>query len=543
MIFASSGNASIQFSLVSSYNLPMQQSVLDDLVQASTRLSAESDFRKLVSVLVEQSADHSRSDLTCLYVYQNPDASTGALRLIYRRGLRDVPDRLAGGSELMEFLEECGEAVVLLERNMSPFSDLFLAEGMNSGIVLPVRAGTRGIGALFLNSREERHYGNERFRYLDAITRLAGGLLENARLIKELKDHLARIEAMERYQESIFQSMTNLLVTTDAKGNIRYYNGAAAEAFSLSPSDVSKPLGARFESSLGKRVLKAIDRARKEGRESAGLEGIFKRPDREDMDYSLNITPLLGPKGGKEGATLLFSDQTRERALKARAETAVEQRRVIKDMFARYLSHDLVKTLTDNPEMVKPGGDKKTATVFFADITGYTAFSEGKDPAYIIEVLNGFFNEAVELVIGNHGYIDKFIGDCIMAAWGVPMQTEEADAVLAVTTALKIHELVRSPKRSFFKGAASKLKIAIGMASGPLVAGNVGSSRRMDYTVLGDTVNTAARLESVAGAEEVIITRDTRNLIGDRFQIEERPPVKVKGKERPLEIFNVKGFK
>jgi class 3 adenylate cyclase len=196
----------------------------------------------------------------------------------------------------------------------------------------------------------------------------------------------------------------------------------------------------------------------------------------------------------------------------------------------------------ENPELVKPGGDKKTATVFFADITGYTAFSEGKDPQYIIGVLNEFFNEAVEIVINNNGYIDKFIGDCIMAAWGVPMKTEAEDAILAVTSALQIHELVRSAKRSFFRGEASKLKISVGMSSGPLVAGNVGSSRRMDYTVLGDTVNTAARLESVAVAEEIIITQFTRDLIGDRFKLEERKPVKVKGKEKPLVIFNVKGF-
>ncbi len=86
------------------------------------------------------------------------------------------------------------------------------------------------------------------------------------------------------------------------------------------------------------------------------------------------------------------------------------------------------------------------------------------------------------------------------------------------------------------------MKISVGMSSGPLVAGNVGSSRRMDYTVLGDTVNTAARLEGVAVAEEIIITQSTRDLIGNRFKLEERKPVKVKGKDKPLVIFNVKGF-
>jgi len=517
--------------------------VLDELVRASGRLSAESDFRSLVSVLVEQSADHSRSDLACLYIYDDPEAGTGSLKLIYRRGLRNVPKSIPEGTELMEFLEECGEAVVLLERGSPSFDGLYLADGMNSGIVLPVKAGKRRVGALFLNSRYERHYGNERFRYLDSLTRLAGGLLENARLMKELKDYLAKIEELERYQKSIFQSMTNLLITTDREGRIRYFNRAAEETFSLSDQDVGADFSDRFGSGLGKKMLKTIDEARSSNREYAGLEGIYQRDkDAEDVDYALNIAPLTRLRGAHDGLTLLFTDQTRERELKAEAEMATEQRRHIKDMFARYLSQDLVKSLTDNPDLVKPGGDKKTATVFFADITGYTAFSEGKDPAYIIDVLNAFFNEAVELVIDNHGYIDKFIGDCIMAAWGVPMKTEEQDAIQAVTTALQIHELVRSKDRTFFKGDASKLKISIGMASGPLVAGNVGSNRRMYYTVLGDTVNTAARLEGVATAEEVIITQATRDLLGDRFKLEERKPVKVKGKDKPLVIFNVKGI-
>ena len=526
------------------YNKSMvQDSVLNELVRASSRLTGESSFKGLVSVLVEQSADYSRSDLACLYTYTDPETSSGSLKLIYRRGVRDVPGWLSEGLELVDFLEECGEAVVLLSRKSSPFEGLFLSPAMKSGVALPVKSGKRRIGVLILNSREENHYGNKKFRYLDSLNRLAGGLLDNARLMKELKEHLKKINSLERYQESIFRSMTNLLITTDEEGRIQYFNQSSRDTFSLSDDDVGKRFSDVFGSGLEKRTLATIDKAGKKGEEYAGIEGIFKKPgSEEDIDYALNIAPLLGVKGRKEGITLLFTDQTRERNLKAKAEVAVEQRRKIKDMFSRYLSTDIVKSLTENPEMVKLGGDKKTATVFFADITGYTSFSEGKDPEYIIEVLNGFFSEAVEVVISNNGYIDKFIGDCIMAAWGVPMKSEEEDAVMAVTSALQIHELVRSRDRTFFKGNASKLKISIGMSSGPLVAGNIGSKRRMEYTVLGDTVNTAARLESVASAEEVIITRATRDLIGDHFKLEERKPVMVKGKEKPLEIFNVKGI-
>jgi adenylate cyclase len=166
---------------------------------------------------------------------------------------------------------------------------------------------------------------------------------------------------------------------------------------------------------------------------------------------------------------------------------------VVKDMFSRYLSKEVVANLVKEPEKARLGGDKKNCTLFFADIRGYTSFSEGKTPEYIVEVLNGYFSQAVEVVIKHNGFIDKFIGDCIMAVWGVPMFTEEQDAKSAVQCALEIQELVKSKDRTFFTGQAKHLQVGFGMHSGPLVAGNLGSDQRMDYSVIGDTVNIAAR--------------------------------------------------
>ena len=238
---------------------------------------------------------------------------------------------------------------------------------------------------------------------------------------------------------------------------------------------------------------------------------------------------------------MLFTDQTREKKLQKKVNVIVEERRLIKDMFSRYLSSEIVKQLTDSPDVVKLGGDKKNATVFFADIRGYTSFSEGKNPELLVEILNEFFSEAVEIIVKYHGYIDKFIGDCIMAVWGVPLQSEEKDAVMAVNCAYEIQQLVNSRQRKFFQGIASNLKIGIGIHTGPIVVGNIGSSRRMNYTVIGDTVNVAARMEGVAGAGEIVITQKTRDYLGNSFKLSERDPVKVKGKSMPIAIYDVLG--
>ncbi len=513
--------------------------IMDELVRAGSRLSHQQNFNDLVSVLVEQAIDISLSDMACLFLKTDHDQTESDYKLVYRRGNFASPVIIGSQSETIHFLTECREAVVIIEREPSPFADIFLNSQMQSAIALPLLTSRGNLGVLILNDKKSGFYNREKFSFLDAFCKLAGGILQNARLYQELKDYLKRIEEIERYQENIFSSMTNLLITTDKEGRMQYYNAAAAIGAGLTDEDMGSKLQDYFKDRLGIKILETIKKSREEMREYLGIEGILKGKDKKDIDFSLNLSPLKSKRGNGEGITLLFTDQSREQELQQEMTKVVEERRIIKDMFSRYLSVELVQQLVDQPDLVNPFGAKKDATIFFADIRGYTSFSEGQDPAYIIEILNAYFSEAVEIVIRNQGYIDKFIGDCIMAAWGVPMQTEEQDAINAVTCALEIQKLVGSKTRNFFTGKAAALKIGIGIHSGLLVAGNLGSRRHMDYTVIGDTVNIAARLEGVAKAGEVIITEATRSYLGDMFKLEKREPVTVKGKDKPIPIYMV----
>ena len=523
--------------------LSTQEEALAQLVRTSTIMSEEFNFRTLISCLVEQAQDITRSDLSAFYIYENPESGKGALRLGYKRGRHEIRSRIPASDETADFIRDCGEAVVLLDRKPSPFLGILLHDDMQSGMAIPVKTAKSNIGILFINSRSPNFYSSIRFAFIESFTRLAGGMLHNARLFQETREYLQKIEEMGRYQESIFSSMTNLLITTDDQGTIHLGTIKPLPREWAFPKQISAAgWMIFFHKRIGKKVINALQAGQESGKEVLGIEGIYRTGD-TDMDFSLNLSPLTGKRGRHEGLTLLFTDQSRERELKAGMEVAKEERRVIKDMFARYMSNDLVQQLMDTPDLVKPGGDTKRATLFFADIVGYTAFSEGKEPSYIIELLNDFFTEAVEIVLKNKGYIDKFIGDCIMAAWGVPLSSEQEDAVQAVSTAVEIQSMVQDKNRSFFKGDAKNLRLAIGMNTGPLVAGNLGSSQRMDYTVIGDTVNLAARLEGVAAANEIIITQDTMDLIEGKFKVEKREPVKVKGKAKPIAIYNVRGFR
>jgi adenylate cyclase len=515
-------------------------SIIDELVRTTNVLSQDMNKKSVSRSLVEQALDITRADLAALYVV-NPDDEE-VLPLLHKRGRFPVPAELEMERETVDFILDCREALVVNVKNPDYFGDIFLHPDMASGIAVPLLNQKVLLGVLILNAKEENHFGASRLSFIDSFSRMVSGLLRNIDLFQEVKQQLREIEGLQRYQASIFNSMTNLLVTVDGMGRLRYFNPTAAERFALTESDIGRPADELFLTGLGKKAANHIRKVEQTGKIIMGLEGIYQGSGRE-MDYSLNIAPLKGARGKNEGLTLLFSDQTRERELKSQMESAVEDRRIVKDMFSRYLSSDIVSQLMDNPEFASLGGAKKEATIFFADICGYTSFSEGKEPEYIVEVLNEFFSVALEVVIKYQGYIDKLIGDCIMAAFGVPMPNGIDDAINAVACAVEIQALVNDKKRTFFRGAAEHLKVSIGMNTGPVVVGNLGSNRRMDYSVISDTVNTAARLEGVATADDIIISASTRDAVGDRFKIKELPPVKVKGKEKPVPIFNVLGIK
>ena len=542
--------------------------VFSELVRASSMLSDEKRYTSQISILVEQALDISRSELGVLYAYSDPREPDQELKRVYQRGNYETPKAINRSSETADFMEDCRETLILHDTDRPFFSDAFLHPRMRSMIVLPLMTPTGKIGLLYLGSRHPGFYRRDRFLFLDSLTQLAGGMLHNAQLYRELQQQLKYVEELERYQENIFSSMTNLLITTDDAGEVHYFNRAAMNELGLREEHLGKDIKDLFSENIGKEIISTIDKANQDGQERLGIQGIITKPEPQkpeneqsgahengeaeeqgeessdeqeetEIDFSLNLSPLRGKRGKKEGLTLIFTDQSRERKLQEKMESVVEERRAIKDMFSRYLSTEIVQTLTERPDLVKPGGDKKRATIFFADIRGYTSFSETKPPEYIIDVLNEYFTQAVEIIINHKGYIDKFIGDAIMAAWGVPIYSEMEDAIEAVSCAVELQKLIRSPERTFFTGDASDLSVGIGLHTGDLVAGNLGSKQRMDYSVIGDTVNVASRLEGIAGRGEVIITENTRELIGDRFKMEERKPVEVKGKNKPIPIFSV----
>ncbi len=218
----------------------------------------------------------------------------------------------------------------------------------------------------------------------------------------------------------------------------------------------------------------------------------------------------------------------------------IEQEIVTRERFSRLLSPNLAEQVASGKLEVKKGGVLvKECTVFNSDIRGFTNMSEGAGPGELVEMLNDYFEEMVNQVFKYEGTLDKFMGDGIMAIWGAPA-THPDDAVRSVQSALDQMEALGTFNRKRLERNLPPLAIGIGIHTGPLIAGYVGSSKALSYTVIGDTANTSARLCGIALAGQIIVSEPTLAKLGQRFEVEELPPTALKGKEKPLRIFNVK---
>jgi adenylate cyclase len=213
---------------------------------------------------------------------------------------------------------------------------------------------------------------------------------------------------------------------------------------------------------------------------------------------------------------------------------------VTRERFSRLLSPNVAEQVISGKLEVKQGGQLvKECTVFNSDIRGFTRMSEGTTAELMVELLNEYFELMVDTIFKYEGTLDKFMGDGIMAFWGAPAVHPD-DATRSVQAALDQMEALGKFNRKLVELNQPPLAIGMGIHTGPLVAGYVGSSKALSYTVIGDTANTSARLCGVALAGQIIISEATLNRLAGRFECEELPPAHLKGKEKPTRIFNVK---
>ena len=216
----------------------------------------------------------------------------------------------------------------------------------------------------------------------------------------------------------------------------------------------------------------------------------------------------------------------------------------IKQAFSHYLSKEVINELMEDPSKLKLGGEKRAVTVIFSDVRGFTTFSESHQPEEVVAMLNEILTEQVNVVFKYNGTLDKFVGDELMAFFGAPGEIHFNDhPLVAVRTAIDIQSKLKELQEKWVKEKKEPLQIGIGINTGDVVVGNMGSAERMDYTVIGDNVNLASRLCANAGKDEILISEATYEKVKDQINAEKLEPISVKGKAKPVSIYKVVGLK
>ncbi len=249
----------------------------------------------------------------------------------------------------------------------------------------------------------------------------------------------------------------------------------------------------------------------------------------EEGDYDVR----LKPRGHDEISVLTQSF--------GRMSAGLAERERLKDTFGRFINKDIAEKAARGELAL--GGETKTCTVFFSDIRSFTAISEKLEPFEVVEFLNQYMTRMVACVNQTKGVVDKFIGDAVMAVWGAPVTSGDPalDALRCVRAAL----MMRASLREFNVGRGGDkkpiIRIGCGINTGPVIAGQIGSNERMEYTVIGDTVNFASRTESLNKPlhTDILLTENTYELIKDYVLVEQMPSVTVKGKAKPVHMYAV----
>ncbi len=377
-----------------------------------------------------------------------------------------------------------------------------------SGKIIGVTQALNKQGGPFTEEDESR---------LKAFTAQVSIALENAKLFSDIQN-------MKNYNESIMESMSNAVITLDEDGKIITCNTSGFRIMEVSPEVIIDKHYEEFFNGPNSWILEKIKRV-----EESQILDVTMDTDLEFVEkkLSVNVTilPLISVEQEKLGSMIMIDDISNEKRMKS--------------TMSRYMDPGLADQLLGKGEEIL-GGQSTTATVLFSDIRSFTTLTEELGAQGTVALLNEYFTIMVDCILTEGGMLDKFIGDAIMAAFGMPIPHDD-DEDRAVRATIAMLTNLKNWNRERQEEGKKPINIGIGLSTDAVVSGNIGSPKRMDYTLIGDGVNLAARLESACKqySTKILISDNTFKKLRGTYRIREIDHVVVKGKTEPVSVHEV----
>jgi PAS domain S-box-containing protein len=426
---------------------------------------------------------------------------------------------------------ESGDAILTTNAQEDPRlsgQESIVAFNLRSILCVPLKVKNELIGVIYADNRIRSGIFQEGERdLLVAFSNQAAVAIENARLFSSLKQTLAEVTGLKNLMDNIFASITSGVITTDIGDKITLANRAAETILGTAAREI---VGRQLDDVLAgvsKDIQPHLTAVRQKDTSVVDLEVAPSLPKRGQVDLRFNLSPLKDAAQKTQGVAIVLDDLTERKHLEA-------QRR----LFERMVSPAVIDQL--DPNQLQLGGKRTDITVLFADIRGFTTFSEKQSPEKLVAVLNRYLAAMAEAVLSQEGTIDKFMGDAIMAWFNAPIPQKD-HTLRAVKTALAIRDSVERLYKELPSDA--HLAFGAGIHYGEAVLGLIGTERRLEYTAISDSVNTAKRIQENSGKNQIIISKDAYERVKKEIVARPIPPMPVKGKSQPLEVFDVIGLK
>src|SRR5215211_2601608 len=424
-----------------------------------------------------------------------------------------------------------GEALLTTNAREDPRfggQESIIAFNLRSILCVPLKVKAETIGVIYADNRIRSGIFSESDRdLLLGFADQAAVAIENARLFSSLKRTLEEVTELKNLMDDVFASIVSGVITADVQDQITLCNRAASRILGRTAAEiVGMPLG-EIMPTFAKDILPHLAQVRKNDQPIVGLEMNHDLPERGTVDWRFNLSPLKDAGQKTQGVAIVLDDMTETKKLEAQ-----------RSLLQRMVSPAVLDQLDLNSLHI--GGKKVYITILFADIRGFTAYSEQHSPEELVAVLNRYLAAAADAVLAHEGTVDKFLGDAVMAWYNAPLPQPD-HTLRAVKSAMAIRAAIA--KLHAEMPVDTHLDFGVGIHYGEAILGWIGTEKRLEYTAISDGVNTTKRVQENAAKNQILITKDAYERVKDQIEAQPFVPLSVKGKTQPIEVYEVLGLK